>query len=320
MNSKLIEQIKIFSLNEKTNKSTIKSFLNTCISSNLYESVEGNNMDEKVEYVYNFLSNIKKEPVIKSKLNLVIADDSSSLEYVDYLNKRYEVVIHKTKDIKNVKDIDLVLFTGGEDVNPSVYGEKQGKHTSFNDNRDYKEIATFNLLNGVVPFLGICRGNQLLTVLSGGKLIQHVENHGRDHNIVTKSGLRYKMTSSHHQMIYPFNLSDNIYDLIAYSEHFQSHTYLNGDNIEIDLSNDFLEPEIVYYKNTNSLCIQGHPEWYHCEERTSNMCLDLIDKYLVNTKKESKNLKTTINEFYLHDELEEYDKDYEENKYEEELN
>ena len=280
MNSKLIEQIKIFSLNEKTNKSTIKSFLDTCISSNLYKSVEGNNMDEKVEYVYNFLNNIKKEPVIKSKLNLVIADDSSSLEYVDYLNEKYEVIVHKTKDVKDPKDIDLVLFTGGEDVDPQYYGEQIGKHTSINKSRDRKEIETFNRFRGHSFLFSICRGSQLLTVLSGGRLIQHVEGHCKDHSMILNNRSRYNITSSHHQMLYPFDLNEKDYELIAYSEYFQSKTYLNGNNEEIDLPKNFLEPEIVYYKNTNALCIQGHPEWSHCEKRTSLMCLDLVDKYL----------------------------------------
>lgn len=98
--------------------------------------------------------------------------------------------------------------------------------------------------------------------------------------MILNNRLRYNITSSHHQMLYPFDLNEKDYKLIAYSEYFQSKTYLDGKNEEINLPNNFLEPEIVYYKNTNSLCIQGHPEWSHCEKRTSSMCLDLLDKYL----------------------------------------
>ena len=94
-------------------------------------------------------------------------------------------------------------------------------------------------------------------------------------------------------MLYPFDMDSKDYELLAYSEYFQSKTYLNGDNEEIELSKDFLEPEIVYYKNTNALCIQGHPEWSHCEKRTSNMCLNLIDKYLQEFKK-SKSLNKSV--------------------------
>ena len=280
MNPELLEKIKQYRLDEYTSKNTIRVFLNGYISAKLYEQVEGEEISDKVETIYNYLHNVIKEPEVKQVLNIVIADDASSLDYVSYLNEKYEVIVHKVNDVKNPKDIDLVLFTGGEDVNPLYYNERVGKYTHINSNRDKKEIDTFYRFKGKSFLLGICRGNQLLTVLSGGKLIQHVEGHCRDHSMLLNNGLKYNITSSHHQMIYPFDLNEKDYELIGYSAYFQSNTYLNGDNEEIELSNNFLEPEIVYYKKTNALCIQGHPEWNHCEKRTSNMCLNLIDKYL----------------------------------------
>jgi hypothetical protein len=117
-------------------------------------------------------------------------------------------------------------------------------------------------------------------------------------------------------MLYPFDLNKKDYELIAYSEYFQSKTYLNGDNEEIELSKDFLEPEIVYYKNTNSLCIQGHPEWSHCERRTSLMCLNLIDKYLKEFKKSKKSnnsqfLQSPL-DYWKNNQYDEEDNHYEE--------
>jgi gamma-glutamyl-gamma-aminobutyrate hydrolase PuuD len=280
MNPELIEKIKSYKLNNTVSKSTIKTFLNTCISAKLYDQIEGKSIEEKIQTVYDYLNDVVKEPEVKQTLNIVIADDDSSLDYVSYLNEKYNVTVHKVNNVKNSKDIDLVLFTGGEDVNPAHYNENIGKYTHINSNRDKKEIDTFYRFKDKSFLLGICRGSQLLTILSGGKLIQHVEGHCRDHSMVLNNSLKYNITSSHHQMIYPFDLNEKDYELIGYSEYFQSKTYLNGNNEEIELSKDFLEPEIVYYKNTNALCIQGHPEWSHCEKRTSNMCLNLIDKYL----------------------------------------
>lgn len=280
MNPELLKILEKYKLSGTSSKNTIKAILNTGISAALYQEIEGDEMHNKVETIYNYLGNIIKEPEVKQVLNIVIADDASSLDYVSYLNQKYEVIVHKTNDVKNPKDIDLVLFTGGEDVGPQYYGQEIGKYTHINSNRDKKEIETFDKFRGYSFILGICRGSQLLTVLSGGKLIQHVEGHCKDHSMILNNRLRYNITSSHHQMLYPFELNEKDYKLIAYSEYFQSKTYLDGKNEEIDLPNNFLEPEIVYYKNTNSLCIQGHPEWSHCEKRTSSMCLDLLDKYL----------------------------------------
>lgn len=292
MNPELIEKIKNYNLDETTQKSTIKVFLNTCISAILYREIEGKTTEEKCEVIYDYLQNIIKVPEVKQPLNIVIADDASSLDYVSYLNEKFEVTVHKIADVKNPKDVDLVLFTGGEDVNPVYYNEKVGKYTHFNDKRDQKEMDTFYKFKKHSFLLGICRGSQLLTTLSGAKLIQHVEGHCKDHSMIMRGSVRYNITSSHHQMLYPFDLNEKDYELIAYSEYFQSKTYLNGDNEEIELPKNFLEPEIVYYKNTNALCIQGHPEWSHCERRTSLMCLNLIDKYLKEFKK-SKELNTS---------------------------
>lgn len=287
MNPELIEKLIVFKIDKNVEKSTLKRFLNNIISANLYSQIEGESIEEKIQTVYDYLNDVVKEPEVKQTLNIVIADDASSLDYVSYLNQKYNVTVHKVNDVKNPKDIDLVLFTGGEDVNPAHYGENVGKYTYINNSRDKKEMDTFYKFKGHSLLLSICRGSQLLTVLSGGRLIQHVEGHCKDHSILLNNRLRYNITSSHHQMLYPFDLNKKDYELIAYSEYFQSKTYLNGNNEEIELSKDFLEPEIVYYKNTNALCIQGHPEWSHCEKRTSNMCLNLIDKYL----KEFKGLK-----------------------------
>ena len=285
MNPKLIEKIKQYTLDETTSKSTIKVFLNTCITTQLYSETPGKTIEEKVETIFNYLNDIMQEPKVKQTLNIVIADDASSLDYVSYLKEKFEIIVHKTADVKNPKDIDLVLFTGGEDVDPGIYNQNIGKHTHINKSRDKKEMDTFYKFQNHSFMLGICRGSQLLTTLSGGKLIQHVGGHCRDHSMIVKGSMRYNITSSHHQMLYPFDLNEKDYELVAYSEYFQSNTYLNGDNEEIKLAKNFLEPEIVYYKNTNALCIQGHPEWSHCERRTSTMCLNLIDKYLQEFKK-----------------------------------
>lgn len=318
MNPELIEKLQDYKLGENTEKSTVRAFLNGYISANLYDTIEGDTMEDKMEIVYDYLQNIIKEPEVKQTLNIVIADDASSLEYVSYLNEKYEVIVHKIKDVKNPKDIDLVLFTGGEDVDPQYYGEKIGKHTHINKSRDSKEVDTFYKFKNNSFLLGICRGSQLLTVLSGAKLIQHVEGHCKDHDIILNRGLRYKITSSHHQMLYPFDLNEKDYELIAYSEYFQSKTYLNGNNEEIELSKDFLEPEIVYYKNTNALSIQGHPEWSHCEKKTSFMCLNLIDKYLKEFKKSKEGNNSQTTSSYIQGSWDDNQYNEDDNHYEEE--
>lgn len=166
--------------------------------------------------------------------------------------------------VPSIHQADIVMFTGGEDVNPELYGEKVGDFTSINKKRDIEEEAIFKQATKMnKKMIGICRGAQFLTVMSGGKLIQHVNNHGvsRGHGMYnTLTNDIINITSTHHQMLYPFNMEKNLYQIIGYSADQLSNTYLNGDNEEIMLPKDFVEPEIVLYKNTNALAIQCHPE------------------------------------------------------------
>jgi hypothetical protein len=183
-----------------------------------------------------------------------------------------------------------MIFTGGEDVDPGRYSQKVGKYTHSNPARDDKEFAylypehqdLYFLTN--VPKLGICRGAQLLTVINNGKLIQHVEGHKNNEQVIeTNIGSNYIISSDHHQMMNPFGLSKKEYELIAWSKNFQSTQYLNGSNENIKLPKNFLEPEIIYYPYTKSLCIQPHPEW--CIGTSgSNYCYSLIKTYLLKNK------------------------------------
>ena len=261
------------------------------MDSHLFRSIPSNNgtFEEKLEFIQELYNELKDDkPKEKDNLRIVFADDSSSSEYVEYLSTDFNVTVVKQKDVKSKRDVDLIVFTGGEDVNPQYYGEQLGKYTHINSNRDNKEVDCFNRFRNVVPMLGICRGNQLLAVLNGGKLIQYVEGHGSTHTIKHFEGSSvYKMTSTHHQMVYPFNLNRDSYKVIAYSEFFKSTTYLNGDNEEIKLDKDFLEPEIIFYPNTKCLGIQGHPEYGSCPDETKRYCMRSIKKYLLNSKDKS---------------------------------
>jgi putative glutamine amidotransferase len=165
----------------------------------------------------------------------------------------------------SIEEADVILFTGGEDVNPSLYGESVGTRTSFNDTRDAKEVEIFKqALDLNKKMIGICRGGQLGCVLSGGKLIQDVDGHSHTHSMILNySGVPKEITisSSHHQMFYPYNLNPEEYRIIGYSKEKLSSKYLNGNDEQIEVPKYFRECEIVLFPETKFLAIQGHPEW-----------------------------------------------------------
>ncbi len=69
-----------------------------------------------------------------------------------------------------------ILFSGGNDVDPALYGEEPREHTiDFSPQRDRQELQLLEwALADDKPVLAICRGMQLLNVSRGGTLYQHV--------------------------------------------------------------------------------------------------------------------------------------------------
>jgi len=182
---------------------------------------------------------------------------SGATNYANFLTCKFELV-------DDMELADLVIFTGGEDVHPSLYDEPKGKQTYYNTSRDLHEIEEFEkAVNLGKIIVGICRGSQFCTAKSGGKLVQHTTGHcNGDHEIeVLGANIKFNITSTHHQMMYPFDMNPSDYTIIAKSSKNLSKTYLDGWDNEKKLPDNFVEPEIVYYNKTNCLCIQGHPEY-----------------------------------------------------------
>jgi putative glutamine amidotransferase len=70
--------------------------------------------------------------------------------------------------------VDGVILTGGEDIDPALYGaERSPLLASVSRERDLFELALFAAARQrELPILGICRGIQLVNVALGGTLYQ----------------------------------------------------------------------------------------------------------------------------------------------------
>lgn len=72
--------------------------------------------------------------------------------------------------------LDGLVITGGKDIDPARYG--QAAHPATDTPRLDRDAWEFALLQGAIekdlPFLGICRGAQVLNVCLGGTLHQHL--------------------------------------------------------------------------------------------------------------------------------------------------
>jgi putative glutamine amidotransferase len=77
-----------------------------------------------------------------------------------------------------LEEVEGLVVTGGTDVDPARYGEAAHPETDRPDcERDAMEAELLQqALNRDMPVLAICRGMQLINVLHGGSLRQHIEN------------------------------------------------------------------------------------------------------------------------------------------------
>src|SRR3546814_10813812 len=79
--------------------------------------------------------------------------------------------------VSDVWQADLVQFTGGADVTPALYGEKN-TNSGNSPARDIEEAGYFAIARRMhKPMAGSCRGGQFLNVMCGGSMLQHVEGH-----------------------------------------------------------------------------------------------------------------------------------------------
>lgn len=181
--------------------------------------------------------------------------------------------------------VDGLVIWGGADISPSIYGEPVGPKTGAGPELSYRDKIEVDAVNAAIkvgiPLIGVCRGAQLLCAMAGGKLVQDVQGHFGDHAMLTNDGRTINTTSVHHQMMYPFLLPDDKYDLIAWSAPALSRSYVGMDVGRMkDFDGTILEPEIVYFHNINALCIQGHPEFDDQDSEFVRYCNDLVKEYL----------------------------------------
>lgn len=220
--------------------------------------------------------NLPTMPTNGKKLVLVV-NDKADMGRSYYLP--FAFIGQKTEDINLLFNypelISLIVFTGGRDVDPDLYNESVGKKTYCDINRDKEEIEVFNqAMKHDIPMFGICRGLQFLTVMFGGKLIQHTEGHHTPHNMRTKDGIEFHVSSSHHQMCLPYKDDE----IIGWASPKISKVYLDGNDKK--MTTPEFEVEAVRFTKAKAVGVQYHPEIMNSGCYGFFYVEDLIRRYL----------------------------------------
>lgn len=143
---------------------------------------------------------------------------------------------------------DVIFFSGGADVSPSLYGERNIA-SSCNYSRDVHCVELYkNAKKNGKKVLGICRGAQFISVMLGGKMWQDIESHPYMHG--TETGLI--INSTHHQGIQP---GEHLGEIIHRPNFAFSATGNDGKMVR-DVKN------VESYRGDKHFCVQWHPEYF----------------------------------------------------------
>lgn len=153
---------------------------------------------------------------------------------------------------KNAPEADALVFTGGSDVNPELYGKECLPTTHYDDDRDLVDGRLYYTYPDKIR-IGICRGAQFLHVMAGGKLNQHIEGHLGDHEVDAVLGEGITVTSTHHQSM---DYDEVKGYLLAWS---------NWDKTS----------ECIWHEEQKSFCFQPHPE-FHGADSTRELFMVLL--------------------------------------------
>jgi len=180
----------------------------------------------------------------------------------------------------------LVVFTGGADVSPSMYGDTSPKgicHTNPDRDKQERKIFGYARQRGV-RMVGICRGMQFLNVMTGGKMMHDLSGHGGgSHKVMTKDKTNAMVVNSfHHQM----SILGKDSSLLAWSNERLSKYYTGAEDEHVDYTGP--EVEAFYHSWDKCLGVQWHPEVAlamnddACKESTE-WFVDLVKDHMADT-------------------------------------
>jgi putative glutamine amidotransferase len=178
--------------------------------------------------------------------------------------------------------VDGVLFTGGGDAHPDLYGSQHHPLVDHVDpDRDRVEV---HLLKAVIekemPFLGICRGLQIVNVALGGTLFEDILDQ-------RPASLRHDWSSDmprdYLAHMVQINLNSSIGQILGQTDvsvnslHHQGIKALAPDLTATALAPDGLIEAFELPGYRFGLAVQWHPEWLPREAAMDGLFRAFVD-------------------------------------------
>ncbi len=193
--------------------------------------------------------------------------------YVEWIRKYGPSVELKTLssaegNAGDINEVDGLLLTGGDDVDPELFGrpDLRKKSNGINRKRDEFEIEVIQrALDIDLPILGVCRGMQVVNVALGGTLHADVETDGFKPHTSPPGGVM-----THEISIEPNSLLSGIAGGLTQnvnSYHHQAVDKLGKGLMKVAVSTDDGVVEAAEWSLKEGmsflLLVQWHPERTH---------------------------------------------------------
>ena len=177
-----------------------------------------------------------------------------------------------------VTQLDGVLLTGGEDIDPEYFGEKAIEQLgAVDDVRDEVELAVLRLAaNRNIPVFGICRGCQVINVGFGGTLYQDFPSQrGQQvtHQRVDGERSRHMVTIDKDNILYKILGKSEIE---VNSSHHQSVREVAPGFKVGAYSPDSIVESVDMYPAKRILGVQWHPEGFDGKNEDMNRLLEFF--------------------------------------------
>jgi len=163
-----------------------------------------------------------------------------------------------------LKTLDGLVITGGNfDIDPALYSETTDGSRNIKNKRTNFEIEIFKkFLQGSKPILGICGGEQLMNVATGGDLIQDINssiNTNINHEQINpRNEVSHEVKITKNSKLFKIIQSDKIK---VNSAHHQSVKNTGENFIASAFASDNVVEAIEHTKHSWCIGLQWHPEF-----------------------------------------------------------
>lgn len=188
--------------------------------------------------------------------------------------------------LEHPQDFDLVVFCGGADISPELYGHPNLASHCQPGRDKYEEECFDAAMKHGIPMAGSCRGLQLINVLLGGTMVQDLGPYGSRSMMETADGQIFSAASTHHQMVIPPPGAE----ILAWNkERAQASTFTYaGDQEDLEILKDGEGRDrviqAVAYPEFKIFGSQFHPEWTAPGSPAVTWYLENVKKYCLKGK------------------------------------